>query len=70
MPPPVAQQIIAAMGSIMGAECAEVIPSLADSLPPRLLDGSEGLERLRRLAFNARFLSTGLRRLGYLIYGT
>jgi serine palmitoyltransferase len=53
----------------MGPEAAAVIPSLATSLAPRLRDGSEGKERLRRLAFNARFLSTGLRRLGFLCEG-
>jgi len=33
-------------------------------------DGTnEGQERLERLAFNARYLSTNLRRLGFIIYG-
>ena len=70
MSPPVLQQIISALACIMGPECAEVMPELATALPERLFDGSEGLERLRRLAFNCRFLSTGLRRLGYLVYGS
>ena len=39
------------------------------SLPPALRDGSEGRERLRRLAFNARYLSRGLAKLGFIIYG-
>lgn len=69
MPPPVLQQIVASMASLMGPEAVEVIPSLAHTLAPRLRDGSEGRERLRRLAFNARFFSTGLRRLGFLCYG-
>ncbi|CAH7687764.1 serine palmitoyltransferase [Phakopsora pachyrhizi] len=30
---------------------------------------SEGQERLRRLAFNARYLSSGLRKLGFIVYG-
>ncbi len=34
-----------------------------------MLDGSEGKERLRRLAFNARYLSSGLRKLGFIVYG-
>ena len=69
MSPPVIQQIITSMASIMGPECLDVLPALALTLPPRLLDGSEGLERLRRLAFNARYLSSGLRRLGFVVYG-
>lgn len=69
MTPPVAQQIIASMASIMGPESINVIPALAHTLPNRLLDGSEGLERLRRLAFNARYLSSGLRKLGFIVYG-
>ena len=67
--PPVMQQIIASMASIMGPECLDVIPSLAKTLPTHLLDGSEGLQRLRRLAFNARYLSSGLRKLGFVVYG-
>lgn len=39
------------------------------SLPPALLNGTEGRERLRRLAFNARYLSMGLRKLGFIVYG-
>lgn len=38
-------------------------------LPPALLNGTEGRERLRRLAFNSRYLSTGLRKLGFIVYG-
>ncbi|TDL20642.1 serine palmitoyltransferase 2 [Rickenella mellea] len=45
-----------------------LLPSWLD-LPPYLKDGSEGRERLRRLAFNARYLSLGLRRLGFITYG-
>jgi serine palmitoyltransferase len=39
------------------------------SLPPRLRDGSEGKSRLRRLAFNSRYLSRGLQKLGFIVYG-
>ena len=39
------------------------------SLPAHLRDGSEGQTRLRRLAFNARYLSRGLQKLGFIIYG-
>ena len=69
MPPPVVQQVVASMASIMGPEALEIIPSLAKMLPGRLIDGTEGQERMRRLAFNARFLSTTLRRLGFICYG-
>lgn len=70
--PPVLTQIISSMASIMGVgrfpEEQALLPSWVD-LPPRLLDGSEGRERLRRLAFNARYLSSGLRKLGFIVYG-
>lgn len=39
------------------------------NLPPSLRDGSEGRMRLRRLAFNARYLSRGLTKLGFITYG-
>ncbi|KAJ7122952.1 serine palmitoyltransferase 2 [Mycena epipterygia] len=39
------------------------------SLPPSLSDGSEGLSRLRRLAFNSRYLHQGLIKLGFITYG-
>ena len=39
------------------------------NLPPHLRDGSEGRARLHRLAFNARYLSRGLHKLGFIIYG-
>ncbi|GJJ07708.1 hypothetical protein Clacol_001913 [Clathrus columnatus] len=38
-------------------------------LPPYTLSGSEGQTRLRRLAFNARYLSRGLNKLGFITYG-
>ncbi|KDN35944.1 PLP-dependent transferase [Tilletiaria anomala UBC 951] len=71
--PPVLTQIMASMASIMGvgrnpSEHA-LLPSWMQ-LPPRMLDGSEGQERLRRLAFNARYLSSGLRKLGFLVWGS
>lgn len=70
--PPVLTQIVASMASIMGAgndpEERSLLPAWFD-LPQRLLDGSEGKERLRRLAFNARYLSSGLRKLGFIVYG-
>ncbi|KAJ7087318.1 pyridoxal phosphate-dependent transferase [Mycena belliarum] len=39
------------------------------TLPPSLADGSEGLSRLRRLAFNSRYLHQGLIKLGFITYG-
>ncbi|PCH37583.1 serine palmitoyltransferase 2 [Wolfiporia cocos MD-104 SS10] len=36
---------------------------------PTMADGSDGLMRLRRLAFNARYLNRGLRKLGFITYG-
>lgn len=39
------------------------------NLPMHLRDGSEGRMRLRRLAFNARYLSAGLTKLGFIAYG-
>ncbi|KAF7301165.1 Serine palmitoyltransferase 2 [Mycena indigotica] len=38
-------------------------------LPPALADGSEGETRLRRLAFNSRYLHQGLIKLGFITYG-
>lgn len=70
--PPVLTQIIASMASIMGAgndPSEKALLPLWIDLPSRLLDGSEGRERLRRLAFNARYLSSGLRKLGFIVYG-
>ncbi|KAF7985782.1 hypothetical protein HWV62_405 [Athelia sp. TMB] len=39
------------------------------ALPPAFRDGSAGRTRLRRLAFNARYLHGGLKRLGFITYG-
>lgn len=70
--PPVLTQIISSMASIMGVgrspQELALLPPWVD-LPPRMLDGSDGIERLRRLAFNARYLSSGLRKLGFIVYG-
>jgi serine palmitoyltransferase len=38
-------------------------------LSPSLLNGTEGRERLRRLAFNSRYLSGALRKMGFIVYG-
>lgn len=39
------------------------------TLPPAFRDGSEGQTRLRRLAFNSRYLHKGLNKLGFITYG-
>jgi len=52
----------------LGPAPAELLPPWL-ILHPELRDGSEGLSRLRRLAFNSRYLSRGLRKLGFIIYG-
>ncbi|KAF8270672.1 serine palmitoyltransferase 2 [Lactarius quietus] len=83
--PPVMVQILASMASIMGItpstsstfEVAQQHPGPAHpsqlptwiDLPPSLRDGSEGRMRLRRLAFNSRYLSRGLTKLGFIISG-
>ena len=83
--PPVLVQILASMASIMGvAPSASSAVAIAQQhpgpahtsqlpawmdLPPSLRDGSEGRMRLRRLAFNSRYLSRGLTKLGFITYG-
>jgi serine palmitoyltransferase len=83
--PPVLVQILASMASIMGVapptssavEVAQQHPGPAHpsqlpawmDLPPSLRDGTEGRMRLRRLAFNSRYLSRGLAKLGFITYG-
>ena len=44
------------------------LPQWVD-LPPALASGKEGLSRLRRLAFNSRYLHNGLIKLGFITYG-
>lgn len=39
------------------------------SLPRKLRDGTEGRMRLQRLAFNARYLSRALEKLGFIVFG-
>jgi hypothetical protein len=38
-------------------------------LPARVMEGTEGQDRLRRRAFNCRYLSNGLRQLGFIVHG-
>lgn len=84
MSPPVLMQVISSMASIMGIApenkstalvqqhpCpapASAIPAWLD-LPASLRDGTEGMIRLRRLAFNSRYLSRALNKLGFITYG-
>ena len=78
MTPPVLTQIISSMASIMGVAAetgvhpgptsTRALPG-GMTLPPAMRDGSEGRSRLRRLAFNLRYLSRGLRKLGFIVYG-
>ncbi|KAG6827554.1 hypothetical protein H0H92_011305 [Tricholoma furcatifolium] len=39
------------------------------TLPTHLASGAEGKERIRRLAFNAKYLHRGLKKLGFITYG-
>lgn len=59
---------IASRPAVYGPASSSLIPAWM-SLPPQLLNGTEGRERLRRLAFNSRYLSSGLRKLGFMVYG-
>lgn len=51
-----------------GPASASLLPSWMN-LPSNLLNGTDGRERLRRLAFNSRYLASGLRKLGFIMYG-
>ena len=68
MPPPIVSQIITSTGSIMGPSSFLYAPSLA-LLPSHLMDGTQGTDRLRRLAFNCRYLNGGLKKLGFIVFG-
>ena len=54
--------------AVYGPAPSQYLPSWMH-LPPALLNGTEGRERLRRLAFNSRYLSSGLRKLGFVVSG-
>ncbi|EIW69012.1 hypothetical protein TREMEDRAFT_44257 [Tremella mesenterica DSM 1558] len=54
--------------AVYGPAPASSLPTWL-TLPTTLLNGTEGRERLRRLAFNSRYLSSGLRKLGFIVYG-
>ncbi|GAA6042502.1 hypothetical protein JCM8097_003062 [Rhodosporidiobolus ruineniae] len=68
MSPVVLAQIVSSMGSIMGPSAVDIVPALS-TLPARTMSGEDGQDRLRRLAFAARYLSSALRKLGFIVYG-
>ncbi|KAG1743718.1 pyridoxal phosphate-dependent transferase [Suillus paluster] len=51
-----------------GLAPAGLLPTWVN-LHPALADGSEARMRIRRLAFNCRYLHAGLKKLGFIIYG-
>ncbi|KAG1903560.1 pyridoxal phosphate-dependent transferase [Suillus fuscotomentosus] len=53
---------------LLGMVPASSLPTWMN-LPPALADGSEARARIRRLAFNSRYLHAGLKKLGFIIYG-
>ena len=81
--PSVLTQIISSMASIMGVAPPNISPNQIAhpgpvppsylpqwmNLPPNLSSGLEGTSRLRRLAFNCRYLHSGLIKLGFITYG-
>ncbi|OAV93280.1 hypothetical protein PTTG_00892 [Puccinia triticina 1-1 BBBD Race 1] len=74
MSPAVIQQIMSSLTLIAGLEESEPTPSPEDPAGGTTMAVErpmvpEGQERLRRLAFNARYLSSGLRKLGFIVYG-
>ncbi|KAG2134126.1 pyridoxal phosphate-dependent transferase [Suillus clintonianus] len=63
--------IVAPKGSaeeLQGMAPASMLPTWM-TLRPSLADGSEARMRMRRLAFNCRYLHTGLKKLGFIVYG-
>lgn len=84
MSPAVCTQILASMASIMGIADTQALvphvhpsPAPSNTLPPWILptfsppfsSGLEGNTRLRRLAFNSKYLHRGLKKLGFITYG-
>ena len=54
--------------SYPGPAPASALPQWIN-LPPPLASGAEGASRIRRLAFNSRYLHNGLIKLGFITYG-
>lgn len=73
MAPPVIVQIMSTLATIMSVgndPCdLELLPNWMQ-FSPEFLAGVEGRRRLERLAFNARYLNHGLRKLGFIIWGS
>ncbi|WFD26110.1 serine C-palmitoyltransferase [Malassezia nana] len=73
MAPPVIVQILSTLATIMAVgrtpEKRALLPSWMHFSEP-FLAGVEGQHRLQRLAFNARYLNHGLRKLGFIIWGS
>ncbi|KAG0150868.1 hypothetical protein CROQUDRAFT_37427 [Cronartium quercuum f. sp. fusiforme G11] len=70
--PAVVAQIVSSMSLIMGRESQlnQLPICISSKVSIKLLEQvSEGELRLRRLAFNARYLHTGLRKLGFIVGG-
>ncbi|KAG2159463.1 serine palmitoyltransferase 2 [Suillus bovinus] len=53
---------------LLGMGPASMLPMWM-KLCPSLADGSEARMRMRRLAFNCRYLHAGLKKLGFIVYG-
>lgn len=73
MAPPVMAQIVATLVTIMSAGTDPTTRALIPSwmhFSEDFARGVEGQDRLRRLAFNARYLNHGLRKLGFMIWGS
>lgn len=62
------RSIVSTRQTVYGPASAGILPPWMQ-LPSNLLNGTEGRERLRRLAFNTRYLSSALRKLGFIVYG-
>lgn len=73
MAPPVMVQILSTIATIMAVgrtpEKRALLPAWTHFSEP-FLAGIEGQQRLQRLAFNARYLNHGLRKLGFIIWGS
>lgn len=54
--------------SYTGPVSSALLPSWLP-LTKEMRDGSEGHDRLRRIAFNSRYLARGLKKLGFITYG-
>ncbi|WFD30788.1 serine C-palmitoyltransferase [Malassezia sp. CBS 17886] len=72
MAPPVLVQIMASLTTIMGLGRAPEDRALLPRwmrVSESFINGEEGNMRLQRLAFNARYLHQGLRKLGFIVWG-